>query len=339
MEAELPIPSGRALPVFSAHGEELARSLRQLSGFDSGGSAPNTSEPLSSVQQQHVQPPPPLSAAAGGRLSPRSRPASGQVPGAASSGPGGSAPAQEFPAPPDKSGASAEEDRGHLLSWLKSTLRRKRVGSSRLMGLMDDNRSGGATYNEFVTGLAAVDIDLVRGQYMRLFKAVDDSGDRCVSMEELRAKLYDHTHNSHKAANTKRSKEKAVQKTKDTASNVSEASGGAADDLDVDLTQQPLLTTPGGVVPSHDCDPPANQSPVNQSSVNQSPPQPPLNHPHHRTASAPQCSPHRPLHNPSHHPHLPHPHPEARVGGSTGSSTYVNPSYYIPFIYTLYTHS
>ena len=311
MEAELPIPSGRALPVFSAHGEELARSLRQLSGFDSPGSAPNTSEPLSSV---HVQKPPPLEAATGGRLSPRSRPASGQVPGTASSGPGGSAPAQEFPAPPDKSGASAEEDRGQLLSWLKSTLRRKRVGSSRLMGLMDDNRSGGATYNEFVTGLAAVDIDLVREQYMRLFKAVDDSGDRCVSMEELRAKLYDHTH-THKAANTKRS-----TKTKGTARNVSKASGGAPDDLD--LPQQPLLTTPGGVPssPSSYYDPPANQPPANQP-----PSQHPLNHPHHRTASAPQCSPHHPPHNHPHHPHLPHPHPEARIGGSTGSSTYVNP--------------
>jgi len=97
----------------------------------------------------------------------------------------------EFPAPRDKSGANADEDRRQLLGWLQGTLRRKRVGSSRLMGLMDDNRSGSATYNEFANGLAGVDIDLVREEYMRLFRAVDDSGDRSVSMEELRAKLYE----------------------------------------------------------------------------------------------------------------------------------------------------
>ena len=39
-----------------------------------------------------------------------------------------------------------------------------------------------------------MDIDLERPDYMRLFKAVDDSGDRSINMSELKSKLYDATY-------------------------------------------------------------------------------------------------------------------------------------------------
>jgi hypothetical protein len=39
-----------------------------------------------------------------------------------------------------------------------------------------------------------VDIDLERPDYMRLFKAIDDSGDRSINMSELMSKLYDATY-------------------------------------------------------------------------------------------------------------------------------------------------
>ena len=77
-----------------------------------------------------------------------------------------------------------------LLAWLRGELRRKRVGSSRLMGFMDNDRSGTATFNEFSGGLTAANFALKRDEYMRLFKAVDFNGDRSVSIEELREHLY-----------------------------------------------------------------------------------------------------------------------------------------------------
>ena len=83
-----------------------------------------------------------------------------------------------------------EVGREGLLTWLRRELKRKRVGSSRLMGCMDDNRSGTASFNEFAAGLGAVDFDLERDESMRLFKAVDVTGDRSVSMDELKLLLY-----------------------------------------------------------------------------------------------------------------------------------------------------
>jgi hypothetical protein len=82
-----------------------------------------------------------------------------------------------------------------LLAWLQGELRRKRVGSSRLMGFMDDNRSGTASFKEFATGLSAVDFDLKRDESMRLFKAVDgQGGDLNVTMKELKLQLYGTRH-------------------------------------------------------------------------------------------------------------------------------------------------
>ena len=109
--------------------------------------------------------------------------------------------AQTAPFPPPLSSSSfsglnaptvleIRENRDHLLGWLQRELARRRVGSSRLMGLMDDNRSGHASYNEFANGLMAVDIDLTREQCMRLFKAVDVGGDFSVSLQELDQRLY-----------------------------------------------------------------------------------------------------------------------------------------------------
>lgn len=87
-----------------------------------------------------------------------------------------------FPAP----GAHRDE----LLGWLQRELIRRNAGSSRLMGLMDDNRSGTASFNEFATGLCAVDVDLERDDYMRLFKAIDMNGDRMLSLREVAERLY-----------------------------------------------------------------------------------------------------------------------------------------------------
>ena len=83
-------------------------------------------------------------------------------------------------------GASREE----LLGWLRRELRRRGVGSSQLMSLMDNDRSGTATFNEFSGGLTAANFALKRDEYMRLFKAVDFNGDRSLSIEELREHLY-----------------------------------------------------------------------------------------------------------------------------------------------------
>ena len=58
------------------------------------------------------------------------------------------------------------------------------------MALMDNDRSGTATFNEFSGGLTAANFDLRRDECMRLFKAVDVNGDRSLSIEELREHLY-----------------------------------------------------------------------------------------------------------------------------------------------------
>ena len=58
------------------------------------------------------------------------------------------------------------------------------------MSLMDNDRSGTATFNEFSGGLTAANFALKRDEYMRLFKAVDFNGDRSLSIEELREHLY-----------------------------------------------------------------------------------------------------------------------------------------------------
>ena len=96
----------------------------------------------------------------------------------------------DFPVTRDVSGYSVGDERESLLVWLRKELKRRRVGSARLMGFMDGNRSDGASYNEFAHGLANVDIDLEREDYMRLFKAVDIGGDRSVSLRELKGTLY-----------------------------------------------------------------------------------------------------------------------------------------------------
>ena len=85
-------------------------------------------------------------------------------------------------------GADATSEQ--LLSWLSVELLRKRIGSARLMGLMDENRSGTISLREFEVGLEHVDVDMERPGYMALFKAVDVSGDRSVTMEELKEHLY-----------------------------------------------------------------------------------------------------------------------------------------------------
>ena len=85
---------------------------------------------------------------------------------------------------------SSTASRDELLGWLKRELKRRNVGASQLMSLMDNDRSGTATFNEFSGGLTAANFDLTRDEYSRLYKAVDFNGDRSVSIEELRNDLY-----------------------------------------------------------------------------------------------------------------------------------------------------
>ena len=82
-------------------------------------------------------------------------------------GGGAAAPSEAiaFPGKPAVHGRRANpedvlsrSDRDHVrvLSWLQNELERKHVGASRLMSLMDDNRSGTASCKEFETGLMGV---------------------------------------------------------------------------------------------------------------------------------------------------------------------------------------
>ena len=74
----------------------------------------------------------------------------------------GKATPDDFPVVRKESGVDMREERLQLLGWLKGEIKRRRIGASRLMGLMDDNRSVSASLNEFTAGLKGVDIDLER---------------------------------------------------------------------------------------------------------------------------------------------------------------------------------
>ena len=63
-----------------------------------------------------------------------------------------------FPPPRVDSGATVDEEREQLVGWLRAELARRKVGSSRLMGLMDNDRSGTASFQEFQHGLECVDV-------------------------------------------------------------------------------------------------------------------------------------------------------------------------------------
>ena len=93
-------------------------------------------------------------------------------------------------------GASREE----LLRWLKQELIRRQVGSSQLMSLMDNDRSGTATFSEFSGGLTAANFTLKHDEYMRLFKALAFNGDRSLSIDEMRRHLYGRGGGEEKAA-------------------------------------------------------------------------------------------------------------------------------------------
>ena len=66
-----------------------------------------------------------------------------------------------FPAPRADSGATAEEESEQLVGWLRAELARRKVGSSRLMGLMDNDRSSTASFQEFQHGLECVDVRIL----------------------------------------------------------------------------------------------------------------------------------------------------------------------------------
>ena len=92
---------------------------------------------------------------------------------------------------PDE-GASREV----LLAWIQTELHWRQCGSSRLMGLMDEDRSGAATFNEFTQGLNAAGVaELKRGDAMRLFKAIDISGNLSISIAELTQTLFTRNYN------------------------------------------------------------------------------------------------------------------------------------------------
>lgn len=156
-----------------------------------------------------------------------------------------------FPASRKKTGNSVSDDRDALLSWLQRELRRRRIGSSRLMGLMDDNRSASASFNEFTNGLAAVDIDLERADYMRLFKAVDVGGDLSVTVAELKQRLYTAKYGSEKAAAAVKKMESDRPSSADLAAlsydQKNDATAGDTFDLSASTSSlPPLSVTVGG---------------------------------------------------------------------------------------------
>ena len=64
--------------------------------------------------------------------------------------------------------AASADEQEELLEWLRGELKRKQVGSSRLMSSMDEDRSGSATLKEFMNGLLMVHINVRRNVCVRV---------------------------------------------------------------------------------------------------------------------------------------------------------------------------
>ena len=79
----------------------------------------------------------------------------------------------------------------HLLAWLQTELKKRTAGAARVVGLMDEDRSGTVRFEEFALGLKATGIpDISRAQGMRLFKAMDTMletgrGDNCLTIVDF----------------------------------------------------------------------------------------------------------------------------------------------------------
>ena len=100
---------------------------------------------------------------------------------------------EDNPFPPvraDDSSESRDVERKALLNWIRKEVRRRAIGSSRLMGMMDVNKSNTVSLGEFIEGLAHVDIDLDRDEYMRVFKAIDVDGGNNLTIQEIERSLY-----------------------------------------------------------------------------------------------------------------------------------------------------
>ena len=100
---------------------------------------------------------------------------------------------EDNPFPPvraDDSSESRDVERKALLNWIRKEVRRRAIGSSRLMGMMDANKSNTVSLGEFTEGLAHVDIDLDRDEYMRVFKAIDVDGGNNLTIQEIEHSLY-----------------------------------------------------------------------------------------------------------------------------------------------------
>ena len=86
--------------------------------------------------------------------------------------------------------AGRVRERQELLVWLRRQIKKRRIGTARLMQQLDCDRSNTITLNEFTRGLASVDIDLERAEYMQLFKAVDADGNNSLTRKELEGLLF-----------------------------------------------------------------------------------------------------------------------------------------------------
>ena len=78
------------------------------------------------------------------------------------------------------------------LRWLQSRLQRKYVGAATLMAIMDRNRSGTVTFDEFQAGLVHFDIgdSLTKGEWRQLFRAIDVAADNELCVGDLRAAVF-----------------------------------------------------------------------------------------------------------------------------------------------------
>jgi hypothetical protein len=93
-------------------------------------------------------------------------------------------------------GIEISDDPDEAVKWLRRELKKKGVRSSRLMEMLDGDRSGTCSFNEFFRALDAVGIDLPKEVSMRLFRALHGGGDdgedtnASIPLEEVKRLLF-----------------------------------------------------------------------------------------------------------------------------------------------------
>ena len=93
-------------------------------------------------------------------------------------------------------GIEISDDPDEAVKWLRRELKKKGVRSSRLMEMLDGDRSGTCSFNEFFRALDAVGVDLPKEVSMRLFRALHGGGEdgedthASVPLEEVKRLLF-----------------------------------------------------------------------------------------------------------------------------------------------------